>query len=112
MSYTEFWEGDLSLPKFYREAEKKRQKRQLDDENFHCWLQGKYNFEAFSCVMANAFKKKGSPPVEYRREPYKLGKEEENMTEEQLEQKKENENVRFELQMSNWTKAFDYLPKD
>jgi hypothetical protein len=110
MSYEEFWEGDLSLPKFYREAEKQRNKRRFDEMNYNCWLQGLYNYEAFSCTIANAFRKKNSRPISYLEKPIEFTpkSEQKQLTEEQIEK----EQLRFKLQMSSWTKMFKNLPMD
>lgn len=112
MTYEEFWEGDVSLPKFYRQAEKIRLKRRQDDDNFHCWLQGLYNFEAFGCVLANAFRKKNSEPVKYLDKPVQLIEKDKKETPEEIRQKRENESIKLKLQMNNWAKMFDHLPKD
>ena len=42
-------------------------KRMAQDERD--WLMGVYNFEAFTLAIGNAFRKKGSKPLEYRKTP-------------------------------------------
>lgn len=112
MTYEEFWEGDVSLPKFYRQAEKIRLKRKQEDDNFHCWLQGLYNYEAFATALANAFRKKNAKPVEYLEKPIQFLEKDEEDTPEKIQKKRENESIKFKLQMNNWAKMFDHLPKD
>jgi hypothetical protein len=112
MSYEEFWEGDLSLPKFYREAEKIRAKRERDETNFKCWLQGLYNHEAFSCTIANAFRKKNAQSVKYMEKPIEFADKEKEEDPIEVEKRKENEALKFQVQMNNLAKMFDYLPKD
>lgn len=70
MGYDEFWEKDVELAKFYREAWKLRQKQ----ENQRLWLQGAYIYEAIldAAPVLHPFAKKGTKPVPYREEPYPL----------------------------------------
>ena len=71
MSYDEFWNGDVSAAKAYREADELREKRR----NFELWLQGSYFFEAL-CDASPLFRfsmKKGSiKPEPYVKEPYPI----------------------------------------
>lgn len=66
----EYWEGDASLVKAYREADKLRQERQ----NAQAWLQGMYVYEAIGCIapVLNAFAANGTRPKPYRDKPYDL----------------------------------------
>lgn len=68
MSYDEFWNGDVELAKFYREAEKLRQER----HNREAWLQGAYVYEAVcdASPLFHDFAKRGTKPIPYREEPY------------------------------------------
>lgn len=70
MTYTQFWDEDCELVKYYREAAKIRQK--LDNQQ--AWLQGAYVYEAISDIapVLHAFAKKGTKPIPYRNEPYDL----------------------------------------
>ena len=71
MSYDEFWNGDVSAAKAYREADELREKRR----NFELWLQGSYFYEAL-CDASPLFRfsmKKGSiKPEPYVKEPYPI----------------------------------------
>lgn len=51
------------------------------------WLQGLYNFNAFSVAIGNALAKKGKKPLKYLEEPLRLVP----MTEEEKEQRAEQE---------------------
>lgn len=85
MSYGEFWEGDVALPKFYREAYRLRQERELQQTNFSAWLQGFYNAKAYAVVLGNAFADKNSEPLEYFNKPIEFGKKSEEQREEDVE---------------------------
>ena len=52
MPMSEFWYGDARLLFAYKTA-------YLRHTSYYCWLQGRYNFEAHSLSLANAFAKKG-----------------------------------------------------
>jgi len=81
MSYHEFWHGDYTQWKYLEEAN--RLKKERDNEML--WLQGAYVHEAFATVMANAFAEKGSQPVHYLEEPWRITP----MTEEEKRAKEE-----------------------
>jgi hypothetical protein len=69
MSCDQYWEGDPYLVVAYRQAEEFRFER----KNTEMHLQGWYNYEAFSAVIAQfAYGmngKKGKKPSEYRKYP-------------------------------------------
>ena len=71
MTYEQFWYGDVSMAKAYREADELREKRR----NFELWLQGSYIYEAL-CDVSPLFRfsmKKGSvKPEPYVKEPYPI----------------------------------------
>ena len=80
MTYDQYWNGDCTLPKYYRKADGIRKERR----NEELWLQGMYIYEALCDVspVLHAFAKKGTKPVPYLGEAYAL-------TEKQVEFKEE-----------------------
>lgn len=70
MTYEQFWEGDASLPKYYRRAEEIRNER----KNQELWLQGMYFYEAIGDIapVLHAFAKKGTKPRPYSDRPYPI----------------------------------------
>lgn len=68
MTYELFWMQDASLPRFYREAHKLKQKH----ENYSAWLQGAYIYDALCAVspLLHAFAQKGTKPQPYHKLPY------------------------------------------
>lgn len=62
MTYSEYWDGDAMMPRFYREAEELRRRR----ENYNAWLQGAYVYEAIKDLAPSlkAFSK--ARPKPYR----------------------------------------------
>lgn len=108
MSYNDFWYGDAFMVNFYREANRLKLKQQ--DENN--WMIGMYVYEAIlDCSpILHAFSKKGTKPLPYAEKPYLMDKlnadiktEEQKRIEE--EQEKENERLKFIVQMNNWFHA-------
>lgn len=73
MTYEQFWDGDCTAVRFYREAYKIKARRQ----NQEAWLQGLYIYDALCCVspVLHAFAKKGTTVTPYPSEPYPLSKE-------------------------------------
>ena len=58
MPLNEFWYGDIRLLAAYKKA-------YLSNTSYKAWLQGRYNFEAYSIVLKNAFAKKGTSSIDY-----------------------------------------------
>lgn len=102
MSYNDFWYGPAFMTTFYRDANKLKL-RQQDENN---WMIGMYVYEAIlDCSpVLHAFSKKGTKPLPYAEKPY-LTDVFETKTEAQKEQEKENERLKFLIQMNNWFRA-------
>lgn len=104
MSYDDFWEGDVALPKFYREAYKLKQERELNQTNFAAWLQGFYNAQAYAVVLGNAFAEKNADPLEYFDKPIPLdGKQEEESPE---QESPETARLRMEIALNNFVNFY------
>ena len=91
MPPAEYWEGDSSLARYYRQAYKIKQ----EQDNFFAWLQGLYIYDAQSTALHNAmrgFNKAKAPVKDYAKQPYELFKKEkteaEKLREIELEQEK------------------------
>ena len=89
MTPEQFWDGDPSLPKYYRKAYELQRKRKNED----MWLQGMYIYEALCDVspIMNAFAKKGTKPHPYTDRPYSItrdDREEERKLREQRDREK------------------------
>ena len=89
MTPEQYWDGDPSLPKYYRKAHELQRKRRNED----LWLQGMYIYEALCDVspVMNAFAKKGTKPHPYSDHPYSITKddrEEERKLKEQRDREK------------------------
>ena len=65
MTAQEFWEGDPHLVVYYRKAHELK----LEVLNDLEWRMGFYNYTAFNVVLANAFRKKGTKPIDYLEKP-------------------------------------------
>lgn len=102
MTYSEFWEGDVALPKFYRESYKLMQEREAEKANFYAWLQGIYNTKAYSVVLGNAFAKEGAQPLEYYDKPIELRKKEEKPQPEDAELAK----LRMKIALDNFVNFY------
>ena len=68
MSYEEFWEKDVDLVKFYREAHQLKQKQ----KDYDLWLQGRYFYDALCAVspVLHAFAPQGTKAHPYVEQPY------------------------------------------
>ena len=83
MTPDQYWDGDPTLAKYYRQADEIR----LERKNQELWLQGMYVYEAILDVapVLHAFAKKGTKPRPYSEQPYaitdKMRREEEEAKE-------------------------------
>ncbi len=71
MSSAEYWEGDPSLPRYFRKAYRIKQ----DEINNNAWLQGLYIYDAVSTALHNALRGMGKqkpPAKDYAKQPYDL----------------------------------------
>lgn len=70
MTPEQYWDGDPSLPRYYRKAEELRQKR----KNEESWWQGLYIYEALCDVapIFHAFAKRGTKPTPYPDRPHPI----------------------------------------
>lgn len=103
MSYDEYWYGDAYRAKFYREAYEQKTKHR--DEEF--WMQGMYVYDALCRVspILHAFSKSGTKPLPYVDKPYLFNKNGNEMTEEEKEQQKKNEQLVARLHFEKWARA-------
>lgn len=76
MSLEDFWDGDCTLVKYYRDKER----RDAEYHNWQAWLQGRYIYEALleSAPMFRSFVK-NPKPAPYATKPYDLFSKGENM---------------------------------
>lgn len=70
MTYDQFWNGDPSIAKYYRQAEEIKTER----KNQELWLQGLYIYEALCDVapIMQAMAKKGTKARPYPEQPYAI----------------------------------------
>lgn len=71
MTYDQFWNQDVELVRFYRQAAKIKR----DLRNQDLWLQGAYVYEAIldsAPVLRFSLSKTTPKPIPYREQPYEL----------------------------------------
>lgn len=100
VSYDDYWYGDFTKLRFYREAEEYRQER----DNDAAWLQGMYVYEAVGCLapILHAFAKRGTKPVKYPEKPYSITERQRKAEEEKEQAKRKTE---IEAQAQSWISA-------
>lgn len=99
MSAGEYWEGDAGLPRAYYRANELRIQRRSEE----MWLQGLYNYRAFSVVIGNVFKKKGAKAEKYLEEPIRLIP----LTEEEKREKAKREREKVIAYFNGLQKKFE-----
>jgi len=96
MTYDEFWNEDVDLPKVYRKAAELRKRKQ----NEYLWLQGMYFYEAL-CDASPLFRfsmSKGTiKPEPYAKEPYPITEAD---VREREERKRREEEERFKAEFA------------
>ena len=112
MTHDQFWNQDVELVKFYREADKIRCERR----NYELWMQGAYIYEAIldaSPVLRFSFSKKPIKPEPYLDKPFELGtgKREEKTAETRQNTKEEKQDRKarqmMEMFMLSFNKKFE-----
>ena len=89
MTYTEYWDGDNKLPRYFRRAYKEK----LKQRDYEMWRQGLYVYEAVLVNVNNVMAKKGSERMKYPAEPYMMREE----------KQKEEERKKLEMdKFKNW----------
>ena len=93
MTYEQYWEGDCTLVKYYRQAEELRNEKR----NQELWLQGMYVYEAICDVspILHAFAKKGAKPTPYSTKPYPLNDKQSKRDEEEQRRRLTEKGKRF-----------------
>ena len=98
MTPEQFWFESPYLAIAYRKADELRRRRQNEAH----WLQGMYIYEAFSVVMANAFKKNGASAAKYAEKPYRIFKLTPEEKEEEMRREQERSRAYFESLRQSW----------
>ena len=97
MTLREYWEGDSSLPRYYRKAYQIKQ----DEFNNQAWLQGVYIYDAISTALHNALRDpKKSRAKDYAKQPYNFRQKE------KTEQEKSKEVEVEQAKAAAWMEAF------
>lgn len=113
MTYEQFWEGDSTLPIFYRKAEKLKAKSEFEKMNQSKWLQGMYFYEALCCAspILRTNLGKGKVTVEpYRDKPYVFDNTKKQEEQRELDRKKkEKDLLKAQLFFKNWARANQHL---
>ena len=91
MTPEQYWDGDPSLPKYYRKAYELQRKRTNED----LWLQGMYIYEALCDVspVMNAFAKRGTKPHPYSDRPYSITRDD-RKEEQKLKEQRDREKAK------------------
>ena len=99
MTSEEFWEKDPYLTIAFRDADMRKRQR----ENTFLWLQGRDVYDAMVAAIHNTFSKKGTRPMPYTEEPYRITP----MTEEEKREAAERERKKAIASLTNWKSAWD-----
>ena len=99
MTYDQYWHGNPWMVVHFARAHKLRMERR----NWEMWMQGLYNYAAFSTTLTNAFSKPGSTPKKYLEAPEPIFPK----TEEEIEAEEERELRKMVYDLNKWEKAFN-----
>lgn len=100
MTYDQYWYGDPMMVRAFYKANKIR-RRMIDEE---AWMTGLYVMSAINATVGNMFRKQGTTPEEYPREPWFVQTEREK-EEEKTEEKKKREATWALAWMSSFVQA-------
>jgi hypothetical protein len=93
MTEEQYFDGDSTLAKYYREADELRKERM----NQELWLQGMYFYDAMSRLspILKAFAKAGTKPMPYVEEPYPINDKSKKESEERKEKAMSDKGLRY-----------------
>lgn len=93
MTEEQYFDGDSTLAKYYREADELRKERM----NQELWLQGMYIYDAMSRLspILKAFAKAGTKPMPYVEEPYPINDKSKKESEEKKEKAMSDKGLRY-----------------
>ena len=104
-TYDQFWNGDPSIAKYYRQAEEIKTERR----NQELWLQGLYVYEVLCDVapILQAMAKKGTKARPYPEQPYAITEKQRRRELEEKERRVADKGKRFmEMFMKQSNKQF------
>lgn len=104
MSYHDYWDGDSSMTKYYREMDERNRER----KNFDLWLQGAYFYEALldASPVYNPLSKQ-KKPFPYRSNPIPITtSESKNATERDKKKRMDNGKEAMRAMMASINKRF------
>lgn len=99
MSSAEYWDGDNSLPRYFRKAFKMRQ----ENVNHEAWLHGLYVYDAVTSAMSHLSKNK-SDQKRYADKPYDFTPKK--------EEKVEEAQAQAEVWLKSWVSATQKMFKN
>ena len=111
MTYDQFWNDDVNLAKYYRQADELR----IERKNQELWLQGLYIYEALcdTAPILQAFAKKGTKARPYTEQPYPITERQRRQELEEKERKVADKGKRMmEMFMKMTNKQEGELPQD
>ena len=82
MTYEQYWYGDPLMVRAFCKAEEIRQER----ADYNAWLNGIYVVNALEATVGNMFRKNGSEPLEYPKQPILASENHEEVKTEQADQ--------------------------
>lgn len=97
MTYEQYWYGDVHMARAFYKADRIRQRRMNDE----AWLYGAYVCKAIEATICNAFRKSGTPPAEYPKEPVWRDEPDEYEVEQEQMKREEQEALYAEAYMTN-----------
>ena len=103
MTYEQYWFGDPWIVKAYKQA----YDLQCRKRNEELWLGGVYTLDAFSTVLSNAFRKKGTQAARYMSKPLDIFPK--TKAEQEAEAEREREKVIRALTVwgKNWNRRYE-----
>jgi hypothetical protein len=98
MSYDDYWHGSPELFWAYRVAYFNELEYKRDYDNYRAWLNGLYNFAAFSTVEYNVNRKETMQPENYLPKPFDF---KEMARRDIIEERRKQEELKVKTMLSN-----------
>ena len=101
MTYEQYWFGDPLMVRAFFKAEQLRQER-IDSE---AWLNGAYFKIAIESSIGNAFRSKGTSPIEYPEQPWSIEKKEREKPRPKTDEQEEKDVLFAKIYMREFERA-------
>lgn len=102
VTWWEFWHLNPKIVSLMLEANKEKQKQELQKINAFFHLEGQYMADALMCTVGNMFSGKSAKKYQYPKKPYDIEKQSEELSEEEIQKQRELFITKLQIMKNNY----------